>query len=109
MNSKKSLIVTADGSRLRSWYAAAKDGRATVVVFHGNAGCIAGRVRIDAPLLIFHGDRDRVVPLRFGQRLFERAGEPKQMHIVRGAAHNNLGRFGTMARELAFVGRVTLN
>ena len=215
---------TADGLRLKSWYAAAKDGRATVVVFHGNAGHIGGRVRIDrpyaqagygvllveyrgysgnpgeptedglfedgraalaylrrqgvrpektviaghslgtgvavrmaaehriaglildapfssavdvaqwryfflpvwllmldrytsqdhiakieAPLLIFHGDRDGTVPLRFGQRLFEHAVEPKEMHILAGAGHNIRNQFGTMMRRLTFVERVTEN
>lgn len=215
---------TADGLRLKSWYALAKDGRATIVVFHGNSGHIGSRLRVDrpyakagygvllveyrgysgnpgeptedglfedgraalaflrrrgvlpekiviaghslgtgvavrmaaesriaglildapfssavdvaqwrysflpvwlmmldrypsdeyiaqieAPLLIFHGDRDRVVPLRFGQDLFARAVEPKEMHIVPGAGHDLANRFGTMKVKLSFVEQVTNN
>jgi alpha-beta hydrolase superfamily lysophospholipase len=39
------------------------------------------------PLLILHGDRDPVVPMHHGQRLFEAAREPKQIWIVSGAGH----------------------
>jgi fermentation-respiration switch protein FrsA (DUF1100 family) len=63
--------------------------------------------RIAAPLLIFHGDRDGVIPLNFGQRLFEQAVEPKEMHIVRGAGHSLGNNFGTMKVKLSFIARVT--
>ena len=39
------------------------------------------------PLLILHGDRDPVVPVHHGQRLYEAAMEPKQLWIVPGAGH----------------------
>ena len=39
------------------------------------------------PLLIIHGDRDPIVPLHHGQRLFELAREPKQLWIIRGGNH----------------------
>lgn len=41
------------------------------------------------PLLQSHGDRDRVVPIRFGQRLFEAANEPKQWLLYPGCDHND--------------------
>src|SRR5262249_35641360 len=34
--------------------------------------------RVHAPLLLFHGEKDHVVPIRFGQTLFEKAAEPKE-------------------------------
>jgi fermentation-respiration switch protein FrsA (DUF1100 family) len=49
------------------------------------------RVRdLRAPLLVIHGDRDDLVPLMYGQELFEAAPEPKQLHLIAGAGHNDL-------------------
>ena len=39
------------------------------------------------PLLVIHGSEDDVVPVNHTHRLFERAGEPKQLVIVEGAGH----------------------
>jgi fermentation-respiration switch protein FrsA (DUF1100 family) len=39
------------------------------------------------PLLIIHGDRDPIVPVDHGKRLFELAQEPKQLWIVSGGGH----------------------
>ncbi len=39
------------------------------------------------PLLILHGDEDEVVPLEHAPRLYEKAGEPKDLVIVTGAKH----------------------
>ncbi|MFK7740313.1 MAG: alpha/beta hydrolase [Planctomycetota bacterium] len=39
------------------------------------------------PLLVIHGDRDDVVPHRFGQDLFDAAADPKELWIVPGAPH----------------------
>jgi hypothetical protein len=48
-----------------------------------------GRVR--APLLIAHGTRDLVVPIRFGEKLFALANEPKDFIRIEGAGHLALG------------------
>ena len=58
---------------------------------------------IGAPLLLLHGNADRVVPSRFGRRLFEAAVEPKRGHFIEGAAHNDLYDFGAAERVLAFL------
>lgn len=39
------------------------------------------------PLLVLHGDQDRIVPMHHGKRLYEAALEPKQLWIVPGAGH----------------------
>ncbi len=44
-----------------------------------------GHVR--APLLVMHGEKDRVVPIRFGGKLFALANEPKAMVRFREAGH----------------------
>ncbi|MDJ0520629.1 MAG: alpha/beta hydrolase [Planctomycetota bacterium] len=46
--------------------------------------------QVRAPLLVIHGDRDRIVPQTFGRRLFEAANEPKTFVDVPGAGHNDL-------------------
>lgn len=45
--------------------------------------------RIRAPLLIFQGDRDLIVPEKMARRLFERANGPKTFHVIPGAGHND--------------------
>lgn len=45
--------------------------------------------RLAAPLLVLHGDRDDVVPLEAGKKLFEGAREPKVFYTIRGAGHND--------------------
>ena len=42
---------------------------------------------LDCPLLIIHGDADKVVPLNEGRSLFARAHEPKTFWIVPSGAH----------------------
>jgi len=42
---------------------------------------------VKAPLLIVHGTRDPVVPIRFGRKLFERAMTQKTFIAVEGARH----------------------
>jgi uncharacterized protein len=44
---------------------------------------------IRAPLLIFQGDRDSIVPEKMARRVFGRANEPKTFHLISGAGHND--------------------
>lgn len=46
--------------------------------------------RAPQPKLFIHGDRDEVIPLRFGQALFDLAPEPKVLRIQSGYGHNDL-------------------
>ncbi len=53
-----------------------------------------------APKLFIHGNRDEIIPLRFGQELFRAAQEPKTFWIVDGAGHNDIaGKTGPRYRE----------
>ncbi|MGA2044868.1 MAG: alpha/beta hydrolase [Roseiarcus sp.] len=47
--------------------------------------------RVTAPLLIVHGSADRTIPIRFGERLFALANEPKTFMRIEGAGHLALG------------------
>ena len=50
--------------------------------------------RVKAPLLVLHGEQDRIVPIRFGERLFALANEPKQMVRFPSGGHVNLDDHG---------------
>jgi len=65
---------------------------------------LARIARISAPLLVLHGDKDTVVPLRFGQALFEAAQEPKEMIVISGAGHVELfDHDRVVGRVLSFI------
>jgi len=49
---------------------------------------------INAPLLVLHGEQDRLVPIRFSERLFALAKEPKRMLRFSQGGHVNLDGFG---------------
>ncbi|MBV9910697.1 MAG: alpha/beta hydrolase [Hyphomicrobiales bacterium] len=59
---------------------------------------------VKAPMLIVHGTKDTVVPIRFGEKLFALANPPKEFWRVEDAVHLALGeRFADM---LDWIGRV---
>jgi uncharacterized protein len=62
-----------------------------------------GRVR--APLLVLHGERDMVVPVRHGRVLLEAASAPKEGWFAPGAGHQNLAQFGALDAAIAFIER----
>ena len=87
-----------DVAQSHYWYLPA---RWLVLDTWDNAGRIAG---LDAPLLILHGERDRVVPVRFGRALYELAPEPKHAVFVPGGDHNGLfSHPEVVAAVIAFV------
>lgn len=51
--------------------------------------------QVRMPVLIAHGADDRFVPLRFSERLYEAAPEPKKLLLVQGGTHNNSLRIGS--------------
>jgi uncharacterized protein len=46
--------------------------------------------RLQAPLLVLHGDRDPIVPLMHGEALFDAAPDPKRIEVFAGVAHNDV-------------------
>jgi fermentation-respiration switch protein FrsA (DUF1100 family) len=46
--------------------------------------------RAQTPVLVMHGDADRVVPFAAGTALFERLSEPKRFVVIPGGDHNDL-------------------
>lgn len=49
-----------------------------------------GKIKdIHIPVLFTHGDRDSIVPIDLGKKLFEAANEPKYFYTIEGADHND--------------------
>jgi fermentation-respiration switch protein FrsA (DUF1100 family) len=63
---------------------------------------------ITEPLLVMHGDRDVVIPQRFGRQLFAAANQPKQGFWPHGLGHNDIFDNGGFDTALAFIER-TMN
>jgi fermentation-respiration switch protein FrsA (DUF1100 family) len=60
-----------------------------------------GAVR--APLLVMHGEQDSVVPIRFGERLFALANEPKRMIRLPQGDHVNLDGQGVVKAAIEYL------
>ncbi|MCP4576467.1 MAG: alpha/beta hydrolase [Deltaproteobacteria bacterium] len=52
---------------------------------------------ITVPKLIFHGEKDEIVPFSMGQKLFQTAHQPKYFFPIKGAGHNDTYLFGGKA------------
>jgi fermentation-respiration switch protein FrsA (DUF1100 family) len=53
-----------------------------------DAGSVISRIK--APKLFIHGDRDEVIDLELGRRLYTKAAQPKEFWLVKGAGHNDI-------------------
>lgn len=72
-----------------------------------DAGSVIGR--ISSPKLFIHGDRDEVIDLELGRRMYAAAKEPKEFWLVTAAGHNDIADVAGAAyteRIRAFTGRV---
>lgn len=48
--------------------------------------------RRKCPLWVVHGEKDEIVPLALGRKVFEKAAPPKKMLVLEGMGHNDLPR-----------------
>jgi hypothetical protein len=71
----------ADVARLHYWYIPVD------LLMHDQFRSIEHIAAVKAPLFVLHGDADGVVPVSHGRRIFEAAGEPKEMMEVPGGTH----------------------
>jgi fermentation-respiration switch protein FrsA (DUF1100 family) len=62
--------------------------------------------KVTVPLLMLHGERDGVVPIAFGDRLFALANEPKQFVRFRGGGHVDLDQYGALNDVRTFIDRL---
>jgi len=58
---------------------------------------------VRVPLLILHGERDRVVPIMLGERLHALANEPKRFVRFPNGGHSDLDSHGAQAAVRAFL------
>jgi hypothetical protein len=56
-------------------------------------------------VLIMHGDRDNVIPISSGERLYALIAAPKRFVRVAGAGHEDLGRDAVKAAKSFLVER----
>ena len=66
--------------------------------------------QIQAPVLVLHGDQDRLIPLALGRRVYEAARPPKAFYLIHGADHNDTYLVGGEAyfrRVATFVEKVS--
>lgn len=89
----------ADVAQSRYWYVPAK----WLTRDRFDAMARIGAVR--APILMFHGDADATIPIRFARRLFDAAPEPKEGHFIPGAGHADLYDYGAGTLVVDFVER----
>jgi fermentation-respiration switch protein FrsA (DUF1100 family) len=60
---------------------------------------------VTEPLLVMHGDRDYVIPQRFGRQLYDAANEPKEGFWPSGVGHNDVFDNGGFTTALDFIRR----
>jgi uncharacterized protein len=61
---------------------------------------------IKAPLLVLHGERDGLIPIRLGERLFQAAREPKRFVRLPNVSHVDVLEAGGLAPVRAFLSEV---
>lgn len=55
---------------------------------------IAKIAKVNAPVLIIHGERDNIIPINLAKDLFEAAREPKTFISIPKASHNDVYKYG---------------
>lgn len=53
--------------------------------------------RVNAPVLVVHGDRDDIIPPRLGRQVFDAANQPKRFYAIPNASHNDILEAGGTA------------
>ncbi|MEP7328745.1 MAG: alpha/beta hydrolase [Betaproteobacteria bacterium] len=56
---------------------------------------------VDMPVLVVHGIRDRLLPSRFSESLYQAANGPKKLLLIENASHNNSMWVGDVEYQLA--------
>ncbi|MBX9568039.1 MAG: alpha/beta hydrolase [Candidatus Obscuribacterales bacterium] len=46
--------------------------------------------KLHGPMLIMHGEKDRLIPVHHGHELFALAQEPKELVLIPNAGHNDM-------------------
>jgi fermentation-respiration switch protein FrsA (DUF1100 family) len=59
--------------------------------------------RVGAPVLVLHGERDTVIPIVFGERLYRLITSPKRFVRFPAGGHSDLGAYGAVAAARQFL------
>src|SRR5262249_26628809 len=59
--------------------------------------------KVSAPVLVMHGERDPAIPIRFGERLFALAREPKRFVRFPNGGQDDLDAHGSNAAVREFL------
>jgi fermentation-respiration switch protein FrsA (DUF1100 family) len=59
--------------------------------------------KVGVPVLVMHGERDPGIPIRFGERLFSLANEPKRFVRFPSGGHDDLDTHGSIAAVQHFL------
>jgi uncharacterized protein len=65
--------------------------------------------KVTAPVLMLHGERDAVVPIALGERLYAIIAAPKRFVRFAGAGHNDLAMHGAIETAKQFLQERTLS
>lgn len=77
------------------------------LLMHDRYESLAKINRVKAPLLLIHGERDKVVPFVQGKTLFTAANEPKEAMFIPHAGHSNdMYTDAVNERIMAFIQRL---
>jgi fermentation-respiration switch protein FrsA (DUF1100 family) len=58
--------------------------------------------KVTAPVLMLHGDRDNIIPIALGERLYALINAPKRFVRFPGGGHENLGLYGAIEAARQF-------
>lgn len=89
----------AEVAHSRYWFALAK------WLIRDRYDSLARIGKVRAPILLFHGDADTTIPIRFGERLYDAAPEPKEAHFFPGGRHTDLYDHGAGELVMDFMDR----
>ena len=87
----------ADVAQSHYWYLPAKW---LVLDKHDIIGIIED---IKSPLLVIHGEKDNIINIQLGKKVFNAAPEPKQALYLPNAGHNNLFDFNLYEKIFSFL------
>jgi len=59
---------------------------------------------VHIPLLVVHGEKDEIIPAKFGKKLFDNANSPKKFILFKNGNHNDLTKLGVYQIYFDFLG-----
>ena len=89
----------ADVAHSRYWFALAK------WLLRDRFDSVARIGKVRAPILLLHGHADRTIPIRFAEKLYDAAPEPKEAHFYPDGGHVDLFDYGADRLVMDFMDR----